>query len=97
MKHNDEEGIKSDEEEIDEDLKYIRLTEIEIELWIGRDDYLIRQMKVNGKSPDDNEGSKFVITNLTMKYYDINQSITIDPPLDADGQLLPGWQIVDSS
>jgi hypothetical protein len=54
-------------------------------------------MKVNGTSPDDDEGLKFVITNATMKYYDINQPITIDPPLDADGQLLPGWQIVDSS
>lgn len=97
MKYYDEKGIKPDEEEIDEDLEQIRLTEIEIELWIGRDDYLIRQMKVNGKFPDDDEGLKFRIINLTMKYYDINQSITIEAPLDANGQLLPGWQTVDSS
>lgn len=90
-------GIVPDEEEIDEQLEYLRLTELEIELWIGRDDYLLRQIQVNGKSPDDDEGVKFRTMSFTMKYYDINQSITIEAPLDADGQLLPGWQMVDSS
>ena len=71
MKYYDEGGIEPDEEEIDQDLEQIRLTEIEIELWIGQDDYLIRQMKVNGKFPDDDEGLKFRIISLTMKYYDI--------------------------
>jgi len=97
MEYYDEMGIEPDEEEIDKELEILRSIETEIELWIGRDDYLIRQMKMNGKFPDDDEGLKFIIMSVTMKFYDLNQPITIEAPLDADGQLLPGWRLVDTS
>ena len=93
MEHYDEMGIEPDEEAIDKELEILRSIETEIELWIGRDDYLIRQMKMNGKLPDDDEGLKFIIISMTMKYSDLNQPITIEAPLDADGQLLPGWRL----
>jgi hypothetical protein len=86
-------GIVPDEKEIDKQLEPMRSTEIGIELWIGRDDYLIRQMKMNGKFPDDGEGLKFVTTSWTMKYYDLNQPVTIEAPLDAEGQVLPPWRL----
>jgi hypothetical protein len=97
MEYYDEIGIEPDEEGIDEELEILRSIEMEIELWIGRDDYLIRQMNMNGKFPDDDEGLKFVIISMTMKYYDLNQPITIEAPLDANGQLLPGWRLLDTS
>ena len=93
MEYYDKKGIEPDEEEIDKELEILRSIETEIELWIGKDDYLIRQMNMNGKFPDDDEGLKFVIINMNMKYYDLNQPITIEAPLDADGQLLPGWRL----
>ena len=93
MEYYDEMGIEPDEEEIDKELEILRSIETEIELWIGRDDYLIRQMNMNGKFPDDDEGLKFVMISITMKYYDLNQPITIEAPLDADGQLLPRWKL----
>jgi hypothetical protein len=57
-----------------------------IELWISEKDYLIRQEIIQGKNA---EGS---ITSLT-KYYDFNQPIDIEPPLDTEGNLLPGWKV----
>ena len=97
MEYYDEMGIEPDEEGIDEELEILRSIEMEIELWMDPDDYLIRQMKMNGKLPDDDEGLKFSIINMTMKYYDLNQTITIEAPLDANGQLLPGWRLLDTS
>ena len=29
-----------------------------------------------------------------IKYYDFNEPISIEPPLDAEGSLLPGWTIL---
>ena len=97
MEYYDEVGIEPDEEEIDKQLEKMHSIEMKIELWIGRDDYLIRQLKMNEKLPDDDEGLGFSIISVTMKYYDLNQPVNIEAPLDADGQLLPGWQLVDTS
>ncbi|GAJ09032.1 unnamed protein product, partial [marine sediment metagenome] len=35
-------------------------------------------------------------SSSVIKYYDLNEPITIEPPLDAQGKLLPGWQLVGS-
>ena len=35
-------------------------------------------------------------SSVMMKYYDFNEPITIEPPLDAHGELLPGWRLVAS-
>jgi hypothetical protein len=51
------------------------------EFWIGKDDYIIRQWEhfLNGWS------------SWIVKYFDFNVPISIEAPLDAEGNLLPGW------
>ncbi len=67
---------------------------IEVELWIGKDDYLIRQMVQTTRFPDS-EG-QLQTSSTTLTFYDFNQPIAIEPPLDASGQLLTGWQLAGS-
>jgi hypothetical protein len=57
----------------------------DVTLWIGKDDYLIRQ-KIR-----TNYNTGTVVE--TSKYYDFNFTITIEAPLDSSGNLLPGWQL----
>jgi hypothetical protein len=54
-----------------------------IELWIGKEDYLVRQeiRITNNQAPK------------VTKYYDINMHISIEAPVDSSGNLLPGWQV----
>jgi hypothetical protein len=79
-----EETVKSIEEQA-------AATEIVVEIWIGKDDYLIRQVKHNGQVfLGDGEVGTFSFLEV---YYDFNEPIEIEPPLDADGKLLPGWQL----
>ncbi len=40
-------------------------------------------------------GQLFTSTT-TYRYYDFNQPVAIEPPLDDEGNLLPGWQIAGS-
>jgi outer membrane lipoprotein-sorting protein len=67
---------------------------MEIELWIGKDDNLIRQIVQTTQYPDD-EG-KLQTSSATMTFYDFNEPIVIEPPLDANGELLEGWQLAGS-
>ncbi len=57
-----------------------------IELWIGKDDYLVRQEK-RIISADDGE------VGLDLRFYDFNEPIVIEPPLTESGELLPGWRL----
>jgi predicted anti-sigma-YlaC factor YlaD len=79
-----EEAIKS----IDEQMMAGRET---VEVWIGKEDYLIRQVKHEGHS--SSEGGSLDTFSSVVKYYDFNKSILIEPPLDAEGNLLPGWRV----
>ncbi|MFC1865378.1 zf-HC2 domain-containing protein [Chloroflexota bacterium] len=57
-----------------------------VEVWIGKDDYLIRQMS------QSTEDENAISTNIT-RYYDFNANISIEPPLVTSGELLPGWAV----
>jgi len=63
----------------------------EIEVWIGKEDYLIRQVKHEGQSSSG--GGSLDTFSSVVKYYDFNIPIVIEPPLDAVGNLLPGWRL----
>jgi len=67
---------------------------MEVELWIGKDDNLIRQIVQTTQYLDD-EG-KLQTTSATLTFYDFNEPIIIEPPLDANGELLKGWQLAGS-
>ena len=68
-------------------------TTITEELWIGKDDYIIRQRKHEYKhTSEDMQVSSSTV--FMFKYYDFNAPISIEPPVDAEGNLLPGWSII---
>jgi hypothetical protein len=72
-------------------LELIAQSSREIEVWIGRADYLPRQLKQDRWIPfDSGQGH----SSSTMKLYDFNQQVEIRPPLDASGELLPRWELV---
>ena len=71
-------------------LDALRTIETEVELWIGKDDFLIRQMKSIMESLV--HGNAVVL----VKFYDFNEPIEIEPPEAASGELLPGWHLAGS-
>jgi hypothetical protein len=80
------------DEEIDRSLATMRNENTLIELWISQTDYLVRQLKMERRNANNN-----VATSIgTFKFYDFNQPIAIEPPLDAQGKLLPDWQLAGS-
>lgn len=66
----------------------------EIELWIGKNDNLIRRMIQTTQFPDS-EG-QLQTSSTTLTFYDFNEPIIIEPPLDSNGELLKGWQLAGS-
>jgi len=88
-------ALDSTDPRYEEDVKSIEeqaaATEAVVEVWIGNDDYLIRQVKHNWQIFVSDGGVDTL--SYTEEYYDFNEPIEIEPPLDADGKLLPGWQL----
>ena len=78
-------------EEMLKGLEDMRNMKTEVGLWVGKEDYLIRQLRQDMEVPL--EGTSRVM----MRYYDFNEPITIEPPTTASGELLPGWRLVESS
>jgi hypothetical protein len=65
-----------------------RTKEITGELWVGKDDYLIRQWKEVRVRPH----VVYYHTSVAIfNYYDFNEPIVIEPPLTESGELLEGW------
>ncbi len=79
------------DEQMEEIFEGMRSIDVTHEIWIGKEDYLIRQVKTEQRGPVDKEG--ILSVNMTMRYSGFNQSVTIEPPLDAEGNLLPGWEL----
>lgn len=66
-------------------------TVAEVDFWIGKGDYLIRQEQMNIRNLAGE-----IINSSTVKLFDFNEPVEIIPPLDSNGQLLPGWRIENS-
>ncbi|MDD5702775.1 MAG: zf-HC2 domain-containing protein [Dehalococcoidales bacterium] len=82
------------DEEIDANLAPMNDINIEIELWICKNDNILRQMKKSQQIPGPD--GQVQASSTTFKYYDFNQPVIIEPPVDTRGDLLPGWQIAGS-
>lgn len=82
-------------EEMLKGLEDMRNMKTEVELWIGKEDYLIRQMKHDMQVPSEDTG-KLDTSSSLVKYYDFNEPIVIEPPESASGELLPGWRLVEN-
>ena len=88
-------GFMDEPEQLDDEvidgvtcLHYIgnlKIGDAELEIWIGKDDYLIRQIRQIVQS------EKYIETYIT-RYYNFNADITIELPLDDSGNLLSGWE-----
>jgi hypothetical protein len=58
-----------------------------VEFWIGKEDYLLRQMEVyqdmsyTENAGGDTESEERVTANYTLRFFDFNQPITIEPPV----------------
>jgi hypothetical protein len=65
------------------------LYDMTIELWIGKDDYLIRKYKYQGHNPyaspgqllDPSEPQSSLTSTEIIEFYDYNQAIEIEPPI----------------
>ncbi len=92
--HWENSGLDIDIDEVIETLSNSwRNKEIRYELWIGKKDYIVRQVK---------EYMKFAPTSsyetiLVMNYYAFNEAINIEPPLDENGKLLDGWMYLGAA
>lgn len=60
-------------------------TEMTMELWIGKSDYLIRREIVTYRASSVSE----------VRFFDFNKEIIIEPPVDESGELLEGWSSYD--
>jgi hypothetical protein len=61
----------------------MRQQSIEIELWVGKEDYLIRQMKTDARLPgyDPATGQvTWAAQSSFVQFYDFNEPIVIEPP-----------------
>lgn len=86
-----EEWVKS----LEQQLLNIKM---ELELWIDKDDYLIRQLKQDMHVPPKaSEQTEWVTFSVVEKYYDFNEPIAIESPETASGELAAGWRLMDSS
>lgn len=64
-------------------LEVMRRASIDVELWVGKDDYLIRQMITRGRFPESEPGTgeeKWATQTTIMRFYDFNKPIAIEPP-----------------
>jgi hypothetical protein len=69
-----------------------RTQDMTFEIWIGKDDYLLRQAKFTYKTREGevSDWNKYISFGI-LRYYDLNKDITIEAPLDESGELLAGW------
>jgi len=70
----------------------LRSWDVILDYWIGVDDNLVHQWRMT-QIIDKGDSSYFRNMRETIKYFDFNTDIVVEPPLDSAGNLLPGWQI----
>jgi len=85
--------------DIDEGLKraedFWRTRQLTYDFWISKDDYRVRQWtSVEETAPGQTlEPGVYYKGTYTFTYYDFNEEIDVEPPLDDSGALLPGWNV----
>jgi len=77
----------ADLQKIRADLQALHDSQI-FELWIGKSDHIIHQLRMNTEEQND-QGS--LNSYSIYKFYDFNQPISVEAPVDSSGKLLAGW------
>ncbi|HJX39366.1 MAG TPA: hypothetical protein VJ714_12230, partial [Anaerolineae bacterium] len=70
-------------------LELMRRGSMEVELWVGKDDYLIRQMKRLDHMPEWDAGTaeeRWIRQSTVIRLYDFNEPISIEPPAADSGE-----------
>ena len=76
-----------------------RAISIEVELWIDKEKYWIRQMRQDVRAPttvSDAEGTRQAGSagySTVVRYSGFDEPTEIEPPITASGELLPGWSL----
>lgn len=63
----------------------LKIGDTKVEIWIGKEDYLIRQIKQVVQTEN-------YLSTYVTRYYNFNADITIELPLDDADNLLAGWE-----
>ncbi len=76
-----------------------RLKDIDtsIEIWIGKDDYLVRRLYQETRTPvkgPTGDITDWKESTSDQRYYDFNAQINVDAPVTDTGELLPGWELM---
>jgi len=76
-----------------------RSIRIDVELWISKEDYSIRRMKLDGQFPTTGtvpDGAALIGSSshsTVVRYFDFDEPIQVEHPLTASGELEPGWRL----
>ena len=65
------------------------------DFWISKDDYRVRRWKSVDETPPGQSLEPGIAyrSSAVFTYYDFNEKIDVEPPLDSSGALLPGWTV----
>lgn len=72
-----------------------RMRQENVEFWIGKDDYLLRQYVIVIQPSSESNLISSRNSRDIYRYYDFNEPIVIQAPLDSSGELLPGWRVTE--
>jgi hypothetical protein len=87
-----EKSLPLDEREVNSHVYWLRTKVITYEFWVGKSDNIVHQWtNIIGPTPDRVKSDRE--EKMVTRYYDLGREINIEPPLDAQGNLLPGWFI----
>ncbi|MFC1926865.1 zf-HC2 domain-containing protein [Chloroflexota bacterium] len=97
-------------EQMIEAMEMQRGININVELWIDKENYSLLQMNLDAQSPrfvaaapvfgsgsDVMQEAGFISYSTSARYYDFNEVIEVDQPLTESGALEQGWSLTEDS
>jgi len=78
-------------------LEQLKDIDTSIEIWIGKDDYLIRRFEQEIRTPvkgPTGDITDWKVSTSELRYFDFNAQISVEAPLTDTGELLPGWELM---
>ncbi|MCH7801452.1 MAG: hypothetical protein IIC24_07925, partial [Chloroflexi bacterium] len=77
-----------------------RKTIINVDLWISKDDFQIRQMRLEGAAPITTSGgieqTDRMKWDTTVEFFDFDEPISIKRPLTESGDVHSYWKLSES-
>ena len=79
-----------------------RTAEINVEMWIGKEDSSMRKLELDVRAPSTVSGPEgarqvaWMTYRTVVRYFDFDEPIEINRPVTASGESEPGWSLVGS-